>query len=150
MDGTHRGDKSERVGWDWVDHTGWGVEHLIGKRLQKSWAVYLSIACWGGVKRLLGWFAVLIWRRIVKVQMGICLFLEGSEPLARMGQSCYENWSSNGHLLLLRRVLRLARMLWGTLESLSLQKRMNFRKSSKPPLTPPPLIFGKSCCGFCP
>ena len=28
-------------------------------------------------------------------------------------------------------------------------KRMNFRKSSKRPLTPPsPLIFGKSCCGF--
>ena len=27
---------------------------------------------------------------------------------------CSENWSSNGHLLALRRVLRLARMLWGT------------------------------------
>ena len=31
----------------------------------------------------------------------------------------------------------------------TLPKRMNFRKSSKRPLTPPsPLIFGKSCCGF--
>ena len=29
-----------------------------------------------------------------------------------------------------------------------LQKRMNFRKNSNRPLTPPPLIFGKSCCGF--
>ena len=29
-----------------------------------------------------------------------------------------------------------------------LPKRMNFWKSSKRPLTPPPLIFGKSCCGF--
>ena len=27
-------------------------------------------------------------------------------------------------------------------------KRMNFWKSSKRPSTPPPLIFGKSCCGF--
>ena len=32
--------------------------------------------------------------------------------------------------------------------SLPLPKRMNFRKSSKRPLTPPPLIFGKSYCGF--
>ena len=31
--------------------------------------------------------------------------------------------------------------------SLALPKRMNFRKSSKRPLTPP-LIFGKSCCRF--
>ena len=30
---------------------------------------------------------------------------------------------------------------------LSLPKQMNFRKNSKRPLTPP-LIFGKSCCGF--
>ena len=27
-------------------------------------------------------------------------------------------------------------------------KRMNFRKSSKRPLTSPPLIFGKLCCNF--
>ena len=32
--------------------------------------------------------------------------------------------------------------------SLPTPKRMNFRKSSKRPLTPPPIIFGKSCCGF--
>ena len=31
-----------------------------------------------------------------------------------LGHLCSEHWSSNGHLLLLRRVLRLARMLWGT------------------------------------
>ena len=31
---------------------------------------------------------------------------------------------------------------------LSLPKRMNFRKSSKRPLTPPHLIFGKSYCRF--
>ena len=31
-----------------------------------------------------------------------------------LGHLCSENWSSNGYLLLLRRVLRLARMLWGT------------------------------------
>ena len=34
----------------------------------------------------------------------------------------------------------------GSKGSLSLQKRMNFWKSSKRPLTHP--IFGKSCCGF--
>ena len=28
-------------------------------------------------------------------------------------------------------------------------KQMNFRKSSKRPLTPPPPIFGKLYCGFC-
>ena len=27
-------------------------------------------------------------------------------------------------------------------------KRMKLWKSSKRPLTPPPLIFGKLCCGF--
>ena len=32
--------------------------------------------------------------------------------------------------------------------NLPLPKRMNFRKSSKRPLTPPPLIFGKLCCNF--
>ena len=32
--------------------------------------------------------------------------------------------------------------------SLAHPKRMNFRKSSKRPLTPPPLILGKSYCTF--
>ena len=32
--------------------------------------------------------------------------------------------------------------------SFPIPKRMNFRKSSKRPLTPPPIIFGKLYCGF--
>ena len=37
--------------------------------------------------------------------------------------------------------------IWMCKGSIPLPKRMNFRKSSKRPLTPP-LIFGKSYCGF--
>ena len=36
----------------------------------------------------------------------------------------------------------------GTPSRLPLPKRMNFRKSSKRPLNPRPLIFGKSYCNF--
>ena len=64
----------------------------------------------------------------------------GLDPKTPLGT---EEKSLSLHSLILTRVYNDY-----TKGSMSVPKRMNFWKSSKRPLTPPPLIFGKSCCRF--
>ena len=71
----------------------WPIRIPKGSPTEKVAGSIRALPKWGGGSRPLpGWFGALVYRRIVHVQRGICLFWGGLNPCQDgLGHSCSEN-----------------------------------------------------------